>query len=502
MSRLRLPRLAYNKLSFAGAIIAVITAILIILLLALESVEGGSNPYVGIFVFMVLPPVLVFGLVLIPFGMWRQKKRIQKYGNDIVPQWPRIDLNLRPHRNAFFVFLFGTLFFALISIVGGYHAFHFTESVTFCGTTCHVVMKPEHTAYQNSPHARVLCTECHVGSGANWYVKSKMSGLYQVYATLRNIYPTPIPTPIESLRPAAQTCEQCHWPEKFFGTQQRRFDHFMYDEGNTHWPISMLVKTGGGDPRITQTAGIHWHMNISVKMEYIARDERRNDIPWIRVTDRDGRETIYQDEGSPLTEEEIRSASVRRMDCIDCHNRPSHKYNSPDHLVDLALLTRQIEPEIPGIKAVAVDAMNTEYETEPEALDGIAAQMLNHYAENEPEYLEANGPAIERAIAATQRAFSQNMFPEMKVRWDRYPDNLGHFIYPGCMRCHDGEHVNDSGDMISRDCRSCHNIILQGTGDRAEMATTADGLDFVHPEDIGEAWMEMECFECHSGTQP
>jgi hypothetical protein len=190
------------------------------------------------------------------------------------------------------------------------------------------------------------------------------------------------------------------------------------------------------------------------------------------------------------------------MDCVDCHNRPSHKYNSPDYLIDMAMLTGQIETDIPEIKRAAVEAMDTEYETEPEALDGIAEQMLNHYKKNQPEYLESNGAAIDRAIAATQRAFSQNIFPEMKVRWDRYPDNLGHFISPGCMRCHDGEHVSDSGDAISRDCKSCHAIILQGGGDRAQMATSPEGLDFLHPEDIGEAWREMECYECHTGTQP
>jgi hypothetical protein len=284
--------------------------------------------------------------------------------------------------------------------------------------------------------------------------------------------------------------------------QMRRFDHYMYDEGNTHWPVSMLVKTGGGDPKLTEANGIHWHMNISVKVEYIARDDRREDIPWIRVTDRGGRVTIYQDKSSPLTEEQMRTAEIRRMDCMDCHNRPSHKYNPPDRLMDLAIATGQIEPALPGIKRIGTEAMAGEYETQEDALAAIADKILGSYTEKHPEILESNRAAVDRAIVATQQYFAQNMFPEMKVRWDRYPDNLGHLIYPGCMRCHDGDHASDAGEVVSRDCSSCHIIMMQGSGERAQMAATPGGLEFSHPEDIGEEWRETECYECHTGTQP
>jgi hypothetical protein len=502
MRRLRFPRLAYNATSIAGAVIAGVVAVLIVVLLGVHAFQESWNPYLGIFVYMVLPPILVLGLVLIPVGMIRQKRIIKRTGTAPVPQWPYIDLNLRTHRNAFFVFVFGTVAFALIGAIGGYQAYHYTESVTFCGKTCHVIMKPEHTAYQNSPHARVACTECHVGSGAGWYAKSKLSGLYQVYATLRDIYPRPIPTPIENLRPAQETCEQCHWPAKFFGNQLRRFDHYMYDDANTHWPVSMLVKTGGGAPELTETGGIHWHMNISVKIDYIARDDRRQDIPWVRISKADGSTVIYQDQDNPLTEEEIKTAEIRRMDCVDCHNRPSHKYGAPDYLVDRAIVAGGIDASLPSIKRIAVEALAGDYETEQAALAAIAEKISGVYREEHPEVLETKRAALDRAIAAVQESFAQNMFPEMKVRWDRYPENIGHFIYPGCMRCHDGEHVSESGQAISRDCSSCHVIIAQGSGDRARMAGTQDGLEFVHPEDIGDEWRETECYECHTGTQP
>jgi hypothetical protein len=344
---------------------------------------------------------------------------------------------------------------------------------------------------------------CHVGEGAGWYAKSKLSGAYQVYATAFNKYPRPIPTPIKNLRPAQETCETCHWPEKFFGAQQRQFTHYMYDDENTPWPINMLIKTGGGDPKTGQTAGIHWHMNIAVRVEYIPRDERRQDIPWMRVTDsQTGRVTVYQDEQDPLSEEEIAAATPRVMDCMDCHNRPSHQYRSPEQTINQAILTGRIDPSLPAIKRVAVEVMETTYDTEEDAIRNIASEIADYYRSEHPEVFSEKRVAIEQAVVATQQQFSRSVFPEMKVRWDGYPDNIGHFIYPGCMRCHDGYKVSEEGWVITRECNACHVILSQGSGERAEMATTEEGLEFQHPEDIDEEWRETGCYECHTGTQP
>jgi len=222
-------------------------------------------------------------------------------------------------------------------------------------------------------------------------------------------------------------------------------------------------------------------MNISVEIDYIARDERRQDIPWVRVKKPGGSVIVYQDQEKPLSEEEIRTAEIRRMDCVDCHNRPSHKYNAPDHLIDRAIVTGQVDPALPGIKRAAVEALSGEYETEGAALAAISEKMSGFYKEEHPEVFDSSRAALDRAIAAAQDYYAQNMFPEMKVRWDRYPENIGHFIYPGCMRCHDGEHADDAGKVISRDCTSCHVIMMQGGGERAQMAETLDGLEFVHP---------------------
>jgi hypothetical protein len=452
---------------------------------------------------MILPAVFIGGVILIPVGMYLRLLRERRGAPPEAEVWPSIDLNKRGHRRAAIVFLVGLMGFLVVSAVGTYHAYHYTESVEFCGETCHVLMQPEFTAYQHSPHARVKCVECHIGSGAGWYAKSKISGAYQVYATVANKYPKPIPTPIENLRPAQETCEQCHWPQAFFGAQQRQFNHYMYNDSNTHWPINMLIKTGGGDPKTGQTSGIHWHMNIGVEVDYIARDERRQDIPWVRVTDKQtGRVTVYQNEASPLSEDEVKAATPRRMDCMDCHNRPSHKYNSPDHEVDLAILTSRIDRTLPGVKSAAVKAMAGEYETSEDALKGIANSMTEYYREQHPDVYAQRRGTVDEAIVETQAAFSRSIFPEMKVKWSEYPDNIGHFNFPGCMRCHQGSHKSPEGLVLTHDCNACHSILSQGTGERAQVSASHEGLEFLHPEDIGDAWREALCSDCHTGVQP
>ncbi len=499
---MRLPRLAYNLLSGAGAVIALVTAILILFMLGVGFLTHSANPYLGVFIYMVLPPILIFGLILMPIGMWREWRLVRKGEAAGELRWPYIDLNNRSHRNAFFIFAFGTIFFMIGGAVLSYQAYHFTESVTFCGTTCHKVMHPEYTAYQNSPHARVACTECHVGSGAGWYTKSKLSGLYQVYAVLTNIYPRPIPTPVRNLRPAQETCEQCHWPRQFYGAQQRMFNHYKYDSASTHWPINMLIKTGGGDPKTGQVAGIHWHMNIGFRVEYIARDEQRQDIPWVRVTDRTtGRVTVYQDVTNPLSPDSIAMATPRVMDCMDCHNRPSHIYHSPDNAIDVAILVGRIDQSIPEIKRIAVEAMAGDYSSHDSAMVEIANFMTDYYKLNHADIYNAKRVAIDDAIQATQQAFEQNIFPTMKVRWSDYPNNIGHFYSIGCMRCHLGNHKSEDGVTITHECATCHSIITQGDS-LSEATVAGQDLEFQHPEDIGDMWKDTGCYECHSGVQP
>jgi hypothetical protein len=498
----RFPRYLYNRISIAGMLLVALAGIPFLALLLLELTQGGmENPYTGILLYMVFPPIILVGLVLIPWGGIRRWKRRNQDTEEFV--WPALDLNRAHHRNAFVVFVVGTVALLAFGVVGLTQAYHHTESVTFCGETCHGVMEPEHTAYQRSAHARVRCTACHVGPGAGWYARSKLSGLYQVYATTFDKYPRPIDTPIRNLRPAQETCEECHWPEKFFGGQQKRFNHFRYDSASTPWPIDMILKTGGGDPRTGQPSGIHWHMNIKIQVEYIARDKERMDIPWVRITDREtGRVTVYEDEDDPMPADSVAAAVPRTMDCMDCHNRPAHVFHSPDHLADTALLTGKVARSLPEAKRACVEALAGEYETKAEASAGIASAIAGFYEENYPDVFRASRAAIDEAILATQDLYASSLFPEMKVRWSAYPDNIGHFQYPGCMRCHDGSHRSEGGEAITADCATCHTILLQGSGADEETASVSTGLEFRHPEDIGDAWRENGCYECHQGVQP
>ncbi len=497
--KLRLPSSFYNLISYSGAAIALIASFMFVFLYVLSSISTIEKAYVGIVIFIVVPAFIILGLLLIPIGMIRQTILRKRKGELPSYTFPILDLNSPQHRNATIIFAIGTLIFLFLSALGSYEAYHFTESVTFCGTLCHQVMQPEYTAYRNSPHARVTCAECHVGAGANWYVKSKLSGTYQVYATLTNVYPRPIPTPIKNLRPARETCEECHWPQKVYGKQQRLEIHYLPDENNTRWEIDMLMNTGGGNPSLGQSSGIHWHINPEIQIEYVATDAKRLLIPRVIMTNRNTKEKIvYNSTETTVAEAEVAKQPVRVMDCIDCHNRPSHMYREPLEFINMALASGAIDSTLPFIKRIAVQACTQEYTTTAIAMDSIAEQLRSYYSTEHPEVAKSKAEAIEKSIVGIQQSFSQNIFPEMKVRWENYVDHIGHMTSPGCFRCHDDKHVSESGKTIRRDCNLCHTISAQGTDLDKEFAASNVSLEFKHPEDIGDVWREGSCSECHA----
>ncbi len=306
---LKLPPSVRNWVSLTGAVIVLITFFMIAFLFVVTLFQTGQAAYLGLVTYILLPSVMIIGLLLIPIGMLLEIRREHREGTIAEPGWPRIDLNIPHYRHAFFIFSVGTAFFLFISAIGSYEAFHYTESVSFCGTLCHQVMNPEYTAHANSPHAKVPCVDCHVGPGAGWYVRSKLSGLYQVYAVTTNVYPRPIPTPIENLRPARAVCEQCHWPEKFYGHIIQTKTHYLPDKDNTPWKIRLSLKIGPPEAALGLVEGIHWHINPKVKVEYIATDDRRQKIPWVRVTYLDtGKVKVFEDKNNPLSPAQVQNA--------------------------------------------------------------------------------------------------------------------------------------------------------------------------------------------------
>ena len=457
-AKLRL--LVRNPVSLAGVALALVSLGNIFLFSLIGFIAERPSPYVGILAYMVAPAFLICGMLLVAVGAWRERRR--KAGE--VPLYPRIDLNDPGQRSAVMSFGAFVLVFVMLSGVGSYKAYEFTDSVQFCGQTCHTVMKPEFTAYRLSPHARVGCVECHVGSGATWYVKSKLSGTRQVFATVFHTFPRPIPTPVHNLRPAQETCEECHWPKKFYGAQLKVFTHYASDEKNTPRQIRMLIKTGGGDPATGAPEGIHWHMNISNEIDYVATDEKRQVIPYIHIKDPQGRVTEYYAQDSTLSKEQVAKASRHRMDCVDCHNRPTHIYIPPDQAVDQALIAHKLDASLPYIKQQAVAALTGKYDTTETAIQAIAHDIEGFYESKYPEVAKNKQLEIRNAIEEVQQVFRRTTFPEMKLNWQTHPNNLGHFYFNGCFRCHDGQHVSPEGKVVSKECNICHTLMDQEEG--------------------------------------
>jgi nitrate/TMAO reductase-like tetraheme cytochrome c subunit len=424
----RRPPLSRNLLSEIGLGTAVIGLANLVFLIYLDMSGTHSNPYFGILTWIVAPAILIFGLSVFFFGMLRERNRRRRTAPDEVALYPRVDLNERRTRLILGWTAVGLILFVTMSVVGSYQAYHYTESDAFCGTTCHQVMQPEYTAYQQSPHARVGCVSCHVGSGAGSFVKSKLNGAHQVYSLLTRKYPKPIPSPVENLRPAQQTCEQCHWPQKFFGTQLKVFDHYAYDEASTPREVRLLIKTGGGSPASGQTVGIHWHMNIANEVTYVAADKQRQVIPWVRIRNRKtGQVTEYKAEDSKLSDAQIAAASKRTMDCVDCHNRPTHIYRAPDASVDMALRAGRIDRSLPFIKQQAVTALAKDYPTTDAAIAGIRVDLEKYYRENYPALLTSKGDLCHTVLSenGANAAFE-------------HPVDLGDLRAVTCSDCHTG----------------------------------------------------------------
>lgn len=475
-----------NWVSLSGLVLMASSIFAFLLLLFFDAIAHTSNPYIGILTFLVAPAFLFGGLVLFIFGAWRWRRILAQTNGQATALHIDIDFS-RPHdRRLLTFFIPATAGFLLMTAMGSYHTYEFTESVQFCGESCHTVMQPELTTYLHSPHARVACAECHIGKGATWYVRSKLSGTYQVYATLAHKYPTPIPVPVKNLRPAQETCEQCHWPKDFVGNLDRTFYYYLPDKTNTLYSLRMLINVGGDDPTHGRVGGIHWHMNVANKIEYIATDEHRQKIPWIRMTDAQGVVMVFR---APNFTNDVSQMPIRTMDCMDCHNRPAHKFQSPESAVNLAMALGQISTDLPYIKTNAMAALCRAYTNEDEAMQKIATVLYDRYP---------GDSHIRPAIDAVQQIYRDNFFPKMKADWRSYPDNIGHKDWPGCFRCHDGQHFAEGSKRVikANDCNACHIILAQGNSQQLK-ELTAQGQKFAHPGD--EYDPAYQCTDCHNG---
>jgi len=496
---MKMPKSISNWISIIGAIFAINAIILIIILFVHGMLTEHPNPYNGMFTYIIMPVILVIGLIMIPVGMMIKRFRVKKDDQ----RWPVLDMNNARQRQKLVLVSILTFLFMIISAVGSYQAFNYTESVDFCGKLCHLVMEPEHTTYLHSPHARVACVECHVGEGADWYVKSKLAGMYQVYSVIFHKYSQPIPTPVKNLRPARETCERCHWPDKFYARKLRTQRTYLTDSLNTEWNFSMLMKIGPNLPAEGLKEGIHWHINKDMRIEYVASAKDRESIPWVKFTNlKTGEIRIYQDTANMLNKKALDTLEHRIMDCMDCHNRPSHNYKSATFYVDNAMINGGIPKDIPFIKKVAMNVLKGPFTNADSSQRYIRDSITNFYKKGYPQLYASRKADIEKAIKGILTEFSLNVFPYMRITSSSYLNHIGHLESDGCFRCHSDRHKSEKGKIISKDCNLCHTFIAQGPTGKIKYSTIDNVMEFVHPIDVKDNWKTYFCTECHRQLYP
>jgi len=450
--------LSQNTLSLIGVVLTTSSAITLIGFWIYDFIlPGPPHPYVGILIFLILPGVFILGLLLIPLGVYFRRRKLQAAG-ELPSVYPEIDLKTPMVRNGLLFIGFATLLNIMIFGFASYRGVSYMDTTTFCGQTCHTVMAPEFSAYQGSPHSRVDCVECHIGPGAGWFVKSKLSGLRQVFAVTFHTYSRPIPSPVKYLRPARETCEQCHWPARFTGDRFIVKTTYTEDEKNTPLKTVLLLKVGG---RTWQgSVGIHGrHLDAGSRIHYISTDDKRQVIPVVYYTDDKGKTIEFVSSDIKATKEQLEKGEKRSMDCIDCHNRPTHNFELPENAVDLRMSRGLISSDLPFARKKAVELLKADYPDRDTAKAKIVEGFNSYYRATYPDVYNTKRALVEQSADAVADIYLRNIFPDMKVTWGVHPNNLGHNDFPGCFRCHDGSHTSADGQTITNDCNACHNLL-------------------------------------------
>ena len=497
-----LPKILSNPVSLIGLVIALFNAGFIVFLSVVEAFSSHAHPYADLVIWLILPALVLLGLVLIIVGI-RREKRKERAGAPAEHRFPVIDLNDPNRRKTAVLLLTGFLLLSLLYAFAGYKTYEFTESDTFCARLCHIVHTAEDSSHSYSVHAEIACVDCHVGPGAKYFLLYKLKGTRQLFDLLTGRYPRPIPTPVVDLRPSQDVCENCHGPKYQVNQFLQSRTYFLSDKKNTQKTINLLLKMGKADVTTERPPKMHWHYSTTAEIVYAAADNARTKIPWIRVKRLDGKVRVYRVVGAELSDSDAANVGTRRMDCVDCHNRPGHPFNPPSIILNALLATNLVDPGLPEMKSVAVKALEAEYSSKSAAYSGIARAIREFYQKIYPDVASSQQAAIDRSIGELQRAFDRNYDPHMKVSWKNFPNNQGHRFSPGCFRCHDGKHRTDDGIVLSRDCSLCHLLIERadaagaGRPDQAVFRVMRNP----HPVEIGDTWKEMLCHDCHGAAQ-
>jgi hypothetical protein len=460
--RNRLPFFYANWVATLGSVFSIIAVVLLLLALVHNLynhlLHRPVNAYVGMVTFMLLPALLGLGVALIVVGTVVRRRRLRRgLAGPAAVEVGGAEFT----RKAAMVGVLAVVGMLVFSSFG-YEAYHYTDSTGFCMNVCHQVMEPEGVAYSRSPHANVECVECHIGPGAEWFVKAKISGLRQVLAVLRDSYRRPIPAPVHDLRPARETCEVCHWPSKFHGSKLVVRRHTEPDRENSRSVSSLVMKVGGHPQPGLRATGVHWHVDPANEVRYRSVDEKRQVIVEVAQKTPDG-EIRYHLEDSEYGPDE---GEWRVMDCIDCHNRPTHIFETPGQALDDAFAAGLLDRGIPWLRKAAEQAL---WEVTPgdDTAIAVATFLESVYAEQYPEDLPALRAGLDDVAATVAAILDRNVFPQMAIEWGTYESNLGHmdlegeFADNGCFRCHDEMHVSEDGLYISQDCDACHTLLTE-----------------------------------------
>ena len=407
-----------------------------------------QNPYIGLLLFIAIPAVFFTGLILIPIGIALGRRHVLERMEELPNRqaaWRRAGI------------FFGVMTLANL-VIGSqltYRSVEHMETVQFCGQTCHV-MQPEFMAHLVAPHQEVECAACHIAPGATGWFKAKMAGTNQMVAVTFNSFPKPIESGLESNRlvSSAATCEQCHARELFIGSRLRIRRKYKDDEANTPTETVLMMHIGGGT-----LGGIHGaHMGPGVQIRYAAQDKKRQTLPWVeyRNTSTGAMRTYLAADAKP---DAASTLPVFEMQCADCHNRAAHSFEAADHAVDTAMATGKMAADLPFLKKTGVELLNAVYGSEEEAGQKIPAGLASFYQQKYPNVAGKRASDIQTAGKELLAIYQRNVFPDLKVTWGTYPNNLGHGDDPGCFRCHDDSHATSDKKTITQDCNTCHQAL-------------------------------------------
>jgi hypothetical protein len=256
------------------------------------------------------------------------------------------------------------------------------------------------------------------------------------------------------LRPARVICEGCHTPARFIGEKLLVKSSFADDEKNTETQTVVVLHLGGRDS-LSHLTGIHGiHLG---HIEYVATDPTRTAIPWVEKQNDDGSVTEY---ASSIASKGAPQGERRVMDCIDCHNRAAHTFVTAEEALNRAMAEGAVSPELPWVHKKGLELLKYNYASEGVARIKIPQELEAFYSTEHPEVLATKAALVKAAGDQLVTLYSQNVFPFMKVTWGTHPNHIGHMSYPGCFRCHDGDHTTKDGTSITQDCSACHNLLV------------------------------------------